>query len=238
MNKANKWDCLVSHKCAVHTHEFIRLISQIFDLHAVALKVDPFEPGEDVLAAIKAFAFQSLLFLSTPESAASHYCQAELKAARTHGVPIFTIRLAGDVPQELRLRIYVDAREASQGQLTEPLDRLAAVVKDRSCILALLEQLRVGRAAETQRDAARALRDRHDTLALGEFLPYLATAYSHTLDPLARFDLALAVGATRHAEARVILEKWISATDHPYPQEGIVRGIELLSLVPKLGDKE
>lgn len=226
------WNCFVSHKCTLQTHEFIRSISSVFDSHRIRLQVDLFAPGEAVLAKIKSFACESLLFLSTPESIASYYCQQELEAAQKHGLPIFTVRLAGEVPDGLRLRINVDAREASPDQLTEPMDRLAAVVEDRSCVVALLRQLCGGSAAEEQREAARALMDRNDPSALGEFLPYLAIAYSHALDPVALFDLALAVGATRHPEARAMLESWRTKAAHPYTQEGIARGIELLSLPP------
>jgi hypothetical protein len=192
----------------------------------VDLLVDPFGPGVDVSARIQALEFQSLLFLFSPESWKSKYCQAELAAARVAWVPVFSIRWSGELPEPLRNRIFVDRAGRADAEIVDKLHGFAQAIRVRGSIRRLIEKLRFPNMPETVRDAAQRLADEPDRTALTEFLDCLEQTYSAEMDPIARGSLAFAVGKTGAEKANQILCAWRSPQDHPYPQECISQALE------------
>ena len=218
--------CLLSHKCKCEYHTFAQFICPIFEVHSVKLLIDPFGPGVDVCARIQALEFQALLFLFSPESWNSWYCQTELAAAQAAWVPVFSIRWSGDLPQSLSNRVFVDHAGHSNADIEEELHCLAQAVRIRGSIRKLIERLHFPNTPEEVRDAAERLADESDCTALTEFLDCLDQTYSKEIDPIARGNLAFAVGKTGTDKAKRMLLAWRSSSDHPYPQKCISQSLD------------
>lgn len=218
--------CLFSHKCHPEYHDLAQFIRPIFESHSVVLLVDPFGPGVGVHARIQALEFQALLFLYSPESWASEYCQAELAAAQAASLPIFSIRWSGELPEALRSRIFVNREDRRDAEMTDELRGLAQAVRVRGSVRLLIEKLRFPNRPETVRAAAERLADEPDCTALAEFLDCLEQVYRLEMDPVARGSLAFAVGKTGTMKGKQMLSAWKSTRDHPYPQECISQALE------------
>jgi hypothetical protein len=217
--------CLVTHKCP-KDHDFVEFIRPVFISHSVNLLRDPFDPGVEVLARIQSLEYQALLFLFSSESWTSEYCQAELSAAQSVSVPIFSISRSGELPKSLRDRIFLVCEAGSEARMPDELHGLAEAVYVRGSIRTLLDKLRFPNTPETVRYAAERLADEPDCTALTEFLDCVERIYTRQIDPIARASLAFAVGKTGTQKAKQILLGWRSPDDHPYPQECISLALE------------
>jgi hypothetical protein len=218
--------CLFSHKCNPEYHDFAGFVRPIFESDSVVLLVDPFGPGVGVHARIQALEFQALLFLFSPQSWASEYCQAELAAAKASSVPVFAIRWSGELPEALRTRIFVNREGRRYADMADELRGLAQAIRVRGSVRRLIEKLRFPNRPETVRAAAERLADEPDCTALAEFLDCLERVYSCEMDPIARGSLAFAVGKTGTIKGKQMLSAWKSPRDHPYPQECISQALE------------
>lgn len=229
--------CLFSHKCESRFHDYGVQISPVFKANSVKLLIDPFGPGENITARIQALEFQALLFLLSPESWDSPYCQAELAAAQSASVPIFMIRWSGVVPDSFRDRIFLDCEGGTDVTMTNSLHRLARAISIRASIRALIQELCFPNTPETVRSAAQRLADEPDCTALTEFLDCIERTYTSDMDPIARGDLALAVGKTRTDKAERILMGWQSSDDLDLPQKLILQALKWVRNKPSHNDR-
>lgn len=236
-----KWEtvrCLFSHKCGVQYHEIGEHVQEVFCKHAVELLIDPFEPGVGVGARIDVLDIHALLFLCCKESLRSAACQEELRVARDKLIPVFVIHWDDDVPAELSDRISVNLKTPSSDSQTE-LDMLGQTVLNRAGLYKQVQVLFANGPPEQARQNAQSICEEGDSTAVTEFLPLLEKAYRPELDEVARYWLALAVGKTRCARAREVLEKWASWEEHPLPQEGIREGLSMIGIGSKpIGNKK
>jgi len=212
--------CLLSHQCSDQAHTLAKILKSALQDANIDLLIDPFRFGDDVQTRIDSFDFDSLLFLSSPESLASRFCQRELSAARRRSIPIFVAVLAGDVPKIMKRRIYWSLPASDSGQFTSDAQNLGKEIRARVSLLRNLRELNTECPADKTRDAAQTIALDIDSSLVAEIVSLLARRYVQMKDPTTRFWLALGLGSAGTAKAAKLLNN-LPKEDHPYALEGI-----------------
>jgi TIR domain len=212
--------CFLSHKCNRAAHAFAESLAEALGSRQVTLLVDPFETGHDVVTRIHTVEFHSLVLLLCPESWTSPACQEELDTARARSVPILTARLAGEVPDALKGRLYSDVGGLAGPALENALAKMATAIDVRARLYKTIGTLDPQNHPEETRQAAQFLGDEADRTLLAESLEHIASYYTSESDYTTRYWLALAVGRAGTCEAKRILRRF-SWEKHPLPLEGI-----------------
>jgi hypothetical protein len=218
MPDSGRLTCFASHRCEEREHAFLARMSAACECCGVRLLVDPFEVGHHVQTRMETVAFDSFLFLCTPASWASAACQTELRTASTRHVPVITVRLWGEVPAELRDRVFLDVEGLSDE--AGALNTLAAALTRRARLHRRILALDLPGDPATPWAAAELLVERVDSTLLAESVELLAAFYRPDVHPATRYWLALALGKAGTARAGAILDGLAWET-HPYPLRGI-----------------
>ncbi len=227
MSDDDSLKCFVSHKCGEEAHALMARLSTALSRVQVTLLQDPFEPGHEIVTRIHTVAFHSFVFLSSPESWASNVCQEELSIARTRFIPVLTARLSGDLPNELKDRLYANLRGLTGAALEEALSSLAVIVSVRARLYDKIMTLAPQNNPEETTKAAQSIVDDVDPTLIAESLDHIASFYDPDANPTTRFWLALAVGKAGTCRAKELLKRF-SWENHPYPREGIRQANEML----------
>ena len=220
--------CFYSHKCGESEHAFGNVVRRVFCRRGIELLVDPFGVGVEVGSRIETVEFHALLFVSSKESNESPYCQAELKVASSRLVPVFIIRWKDEVPECLRGRIYLDYAEVIADLMETKLDELAQAIRLRGALLRDIGRIGPENPPEVARRAARRIADTTDTTALAEFLDLMERRFSPGIDPVAGYNVVVAVGETRALRAEKTLRAWCDMEIHPLVKEGIREALEMI----------
>jgi hypothetical protein len=191
---------------------FLQRISAACQAEGVRLQFEAFGLGTHVQTRMETLVFDSFVFLFTPASWASLACQTELRTARIRHVPVITVRLRGEVPPELRDRVFLDAWGLCGEAEAAALARLAETVATRA---RLHRQI-----LSVAREADAAVPWRAAELLAAEAAAHLAELYHPEAHPATRYWLALALGRAGTSEAGAILDRFGWET-HPFPLLGI-----------------
>jgi hypothetical protein len=153
--------------------------------------------------------FESLLFVATPESVASTWCQHELEAAQRLRIPMFALRTGAlTLPKPLAARRAVNVSEPATPDMFEALAALADSIRLRAMVWGVLHLLCHPESPEEQRLACHWLLSSADATALSEQLAKLNEAWLSVTDPKARETLLGAVERLRSSDLRQLLLQW------------------------------
>lgn len=236
--------CFFSHKCddrnsrTGERHKFATLVGDMFRRHGLELLVDPFSPGVEVGARIRAIDFQALVFLCCPKSLDSEACKEELRIAQQKSVPVFVIRWRGKVPKEHRDRMFLDLPRVAGDEREKALGELASQIHPRAVLYREIRALGRGESPELHREAAQRVADiaNRDPTAMAEFLEMLVRECPPGLDERAHYWLALALGRTGDPDAVNVLRQWGAWENlHPLVQAGIRESLQALGCDPATG---
>lgn len=222
--------CFLSHKCerSRTTHcklsagcSFAKLLESVFFQHAVELLIDPFEPGEHVGERIESLGCDALLFLSTPESVASSWCQLELDVASRRAMPIFVVNLRGDIPEEHSSHIVVDAT-APENQLLEcgsrfqiELEGLARAMRTRVELCWQISRVSPDNTPAEQREAALII-ENTEARIVAKCYSQIGRQLDLEIDETASVSLVRATAKTRTQKAAEMLSRRKEHELHPY----------------------
>jgi hypothetical protein len=222
-------ECLASHKCSEETHKLIdHRIRNIFKKHKVNLLRDKFDPGDDIDARIETFDIQALLFFFNPDSWASQYCRKELGAAERLSIPVFLIRLAGDVPMEYKRRIYLDLPTLDNNMFKYQMEELAVAIHTRGCLyrnINCLYELPV----EKSYGVIKEIYDLTDRTVLAEFVDQLGEQFFQVDNPTTQFWIATTIGKAGTLKAKGVLEGLLKQDNHPYARYGVFQALEKIN---------
>jgi len=219
--------CLLSHKCSAETHELGKRMQNVLSKCKVELLVDSFPQGVDINAGIDSFEIDALLFLFSPKSFKSEYCRRELAIARSRGIPVFTIRLAGDVPKTLMRRVYINLPVLDDAALKQQLDELGESIYVRGNLYRTIAMLPEQPPEISYKDAQK-IHDLTERTVLAEFVRQLGAQYRRVSDPNTRFWIATALGKAGTRMAGKILQGLLKEDDHPLAQHGVLQAIETI----------
>jgi hypothetical protein len=193
----------------------------------VRLQFEAFEVGLHIARRMETIEFDSFVFLCTPASWASAACQAELRTARNRHVPVVTVRLRGEVPSELRERVFLDLEGVSGRAKAALLRELAGTMARRAWLHRRLLALDAPADPAVPWKEAKQLVEEVDSAFLAESAGQLETHYRPDVHPSIRYWLALGLGKAGTAEAASILDRFGWETE-PFPLLGIQEAQQML----------
>jgi len=194
------------------------------------LLIDPFRLADDVETRIDSFDFDSLIFISSPESLASKFCQRELQVARRKSSPIFVALLSGDVPRKMKKKIYWSIPPSGSLEFVSGVQSLAKRICARVALFRSLRQLNREFPPDKTREAAQTNALDSDTSLVAEVVSLLARRYLQMEDPTTRFWLAQGLGSAGTPKASKLLNHLLPKEDDPYALEGIRQAQAMISL--------
>jgi hypothetical protein len=217
--------CLFTHKCSDRAHEVGMLLKTRLLESGIELLIDPFRLGDDIETRIDSFQFDALLFLSSPDSLGSPPCQHELRTARRRSVPVFGVLLAGEMPAEMKKRVYWPPSSTQSPQFEGEVAELGHAIRARVAFLRDLRTLNSDRAPDETLESAQRIALNADRTLVAELSSVLARKYVQLKDPSTRFWIALALGNAGTPKAAKLLND-LPKDDHPYALEGIRQALE------------
>lgn len=218
--------CLLTHKCNSRTHPLADRVATTLGRYGISVCLDPFKAGEDIDAKIETLGIEALLFMASPDSLQSKRCLQELAAVRARRLPVFTLRLEGEVPDHLSCRLYLDL--STPDGIERGLDELAPVICARVSLFRQIKGLSVQAPLDREQTLRRIIDDL-DRTVLSELLKPLADEFVSLDDPNAQFWIATAIGHARTPEAGLtLIELAASPACHPYAYQGILDGLEMV----------
>ncbi len=218
---------LLSHKCSCESHQLGQRLASALKPYDIELLIDPFSPGDDIVRSMETFEFDSFIFLLSPASWSSTQCRVELETARRRGVPFFVIHLEGDVPAELRERIYWKPPEDDE-EFAAQVHQLAIAICARVSFHRRVRKLSAENSPDTTQKAAQEIYDEEDRTLIAEYSRELAKRYELVRDSTTRYWMALALGKAGTPEAAALL-RILPSEDHPLPIEGIRQALEMIA---------
>ncbi len=144
---------------------------------------------------------------------------------------MITLVIKDIIPQELRARIWIDARPECGGFTEARLEMLYTTVDAHARAYYAAHSLLSEHHPEDTRRNAQSLFDSVDSSLLGELLQDLRRSYRPDTDVITRYWIALTLGKVGTCEARVILDDLNWETE-PLPREGLRQAHDMLSCAP------
>jgi hypothetical protein len=221
-------NCLFCHKCTTENHAFGLQLKGILERCGVELLIDPFRPGDETDTRMDSFEFDSVLFLWSPESAASEACQRELRTARRRSSPLF-VAVDSEAPtRTFKKRILWVRPPDNSSEFAGSVADLGKAIRYRVGFSKDLRRLQGGMPPDESGEAAQRIALDFDRTILAENVSMLAKRYFQTIDYTTRYWIAIALGAAGTAKASRMLTK-LPSQDHPLVQEGIRQALEMIT---------
>jgi hypothetical protein len=218
--------CLFSHKCSDGAHELGAAIRDVLRTYSIDLRIDPFRVGDDVQTRMRTFDFDAFVFLSSPDSLASPNVQLELETAKYRAVPLFLVRMEGQVPAELRQRQYWTPPAIGDPAFAASIGDLGAAIRARVSCQRDIQLLHSDAVLYEMQEAAQRIALHADRSVVAEHAATLAQRYPRLSDPTTRYWIAIALGRVGTPQA-VELLNGLPKHDHPYALEGVRQALEM-----------
>jgi hypothetical protein len=220
---------LFSHKCCESAHSLYAELQPHFFRRGMALQLDPFSAGEDVLVKMWRLQIHGLLFHSTPASVESDPCKLEIETAQRIGVATMVIWDGASPPSHLKNRLYPKLPGMSVAEREKAFEDLARGMKPRAVIHTVLQWLHEpARTVEEREDGCKWL-CKQPPQVLAEFWKAITDLHRGSAeDNIVCRWLAAALGCTGIHDAREVLQQWLPLSNHPNWRYGIKLALEKL----------
>jgi hypothetical protein len=219
--------CLFSHKCCAESHEVGLAMERQLLKDGIALKIDPFNIGDNVEIRMQTFEIEALVFLYSPESYASPYVQMELQCARRQRFPHFVVHAIAQVPAQLRRFIDLKLPPLGSSAFEKACAELADAIQNRVQFRRKLRMLHPSKSFHELIEVAQEIALDGDRTLIAESACDLSLKYCKISDPTTCYWIALALGRADTPRAARLLNR-LPKKDHPLVSQGIREAKDML----------